>query len=327
MLSRTLVRHAPCCLAGTAPGHPAAGSSTRDYKVALITGANTGIGFETAKALSKQGYYVVMGCRDAAKGEAARVRIKQEVPNARGLEIAQFDLSDLESVRSWAQRAQDFGLPLDVLVNNAGIMAVPDLQLTAQGHELQFGVNHLGHFLLTNMLLPLMTGENRQARIINVASAAHFFGVIDFDDLGKKGTFSRERNTKYDPWRAYGQSKLANILFTYELARRLPGSVTVNALHPGIVASELGRYLFPNVPDWMLGVARVFALSPSEGAKTSVYLASSLDVAGITGKYWEKCQQVNSSKLSYDLGVASRLWELSSEFCGIESLATTRRVA
>lgn len=288
-------------------------SGLTDSRVALITGGNTGIGYETAKSLAQQGYYVVLGCRDEAKGRAARERIREAVPKCRGIEVVTFDLADLESVRSWALRAQDVGTPLDVLINNAGVMATPE-SYTAQGHELQFGVNHLGHFLLTQMLLPLLTAnKEKEARIINVSSAAHFFGDIDF------GEIQGSRGKAYDRWRAYNQSKLANVMFTYELARRLgpDSNVTVNTLHPGVVASELGRYILPSVPPILAKLASNFVLTPEQGAKTSIYLASSREVQGMTGLYWDKCKSVKSSRLSYDTIKASRLWDVSMELCNL----------
>lgn len=303
---------------GTPPGPP----GLADSQVALVTGGNTGIGFETAKSLASQGYYVVLGCRDVAKGRAARERIREAVPGCPGIEVVTFDLADLESVRSWALRAQDVGTPLNVLVNNAGVMATPE-SYTSQGHELQFGVNHLGHFLLTQMLLPLMVATGKEARIINVSSAAHFFGDIDF------GEIQGSRGKPYDRWRAYNQSKLANVMFTYELSRRLGGDskVMVNALHPGVVASELGRYILPSIPPVLAQLASNFVLTPEQGARTSIYLASSPEVQGKTGLYWDKCKSVRSSRLSYDTIKASRLWDVSMELCNLKATQGTAFVS
>ncbi|KAL4459034.1 hypothetical protein ABPG75_013899 [Micractinium tetrahymenae] len=312
-------RGARCSAAGppsgaAAGGPPAWASAQRDHKVALITGANTGIGFETAKALLHKDYYVVLACRDKDKAEAARGKLKQLVPQGRGVELVNFDLADLSSVRAWAQRAQDFGHPLDVLVNNAGVMACPQLA-TKDGFEYQLGVNHLGHFLLTNMLLPLLSTPDRPARIVNVSSAAHYFGHINFDDL--------QSSRDYQPWKAYGQSKLANVLFTYELARRLSpaANCTANTLHPGVVNTELARYLLPEQTAWwqqtLVQISKTFALTPEQGAQTSIYLASSPEVEGLSGKYYDKCRPVSSSKESYDLDVAKRFWDVSAELVGL----------
>lgn len=298
------------CAAASPAGGPPTTPGSRDYKVALVTGGNTGIGYQTSLSLAKQGYYVVLGCRNKDKAEAARDSIKAAVPGCKGVEVAVFDLADLASVRAWASRAQDFGLPLDLLVNNAGVMACPEMR-TKDGFEYQLGVNHLGHYLLTNMLLPLMSGTGRPSRIVNVSSAAHMFGHMNFDDL--------QSTKSYDAWKAYGQSKLANVLFTYELARRLPagGETTVNALHPGVVNTELARYLLPEEPAWwqiplMYGM-KAFTLTPEQGAATSIYLASSPEVEGVSGKYFDKCKPIISSKESYDNEVAAKLWNVSAE--------------
>ncbi|GAB4823373.1 hypothetical protein N2152v2_010419 [Parachlorella kessleri] len=233
---------------------------------------------------------------------------KAEFPEAK-LEVAVFDLADLSSVRDWANKALSFGFPVDVLVNNAGVMACPRLE-TKDGFEYQLGVNHLGHFLLTNMLLPLLTSNPESpARIVNVSSSAHAFGHIKFEDL--------QSTRGYNRWGAYGQSKLANVLFTYELARRLGSKASVNALHPGVVRSELQRYLVEGLT-WqkplVTALGTLFGgLAPEEGAKTSVYLASSAEIEGVTGKYFDKCKPVRSSAESYDSNVTQRLWDVSAE--------------
>ena len=196
---------------------------------------------------------------------------------------------------------------------------------TRDGYEYQLGVNHLGHFLLTNMLLPLLlrdpgapaaTGSG--ARIVNVASAAHLFGTINFADLNSRGS--------YDRWRAYGQSKLANILFSNELARRLPTAttgVTVNSLHPGVVATELGRFLLPDGETawWqapLVAAASAFALTPPQGAATSVYLASSREVEGVSGEYFDKGKPIWTSAEARNGVVARRLWDTSVELVGLD---------
>lgn len=296
------------------PLPPPTGGAERGYKVALVTGGNTGIGLQTAKALLQQDYFVVLGCRSQERAEAARAQLREAVPNARGIELAIFDLADLNSVREWGKRAQDFGLPLDVLVNNAGVMACPQMQ-TKDGFEYQLGVCHLGHFLLTSMLLPLLSNPDRPSRIVNVSSAAHYFGSIDFSDL--------QSSKSYQPWKAYGQAKLANVLHTYELARQLAptANCTANTLHPGVVNTELARYLLPEQTAWwqkpLLQASKAFALTPEQGAQTSIYLASSPEVEGVSGKYYDKSRPVSSSKESYDREVAQRLWAVSSELVGL----------
>ncbi|WPT13480.1 Retinol dehydrogenase 13 [Picochlorum sp. SENEW3] len=226
---------------------PAQARDTTRRKTALISGANTGIGFETAKSLLNQGYNVIIGCRDESKGQAAKKRLDEvEAPGHPGTcEVGVFDLARLSSVRDYSKRVLDEGKPIDILLNNAGVMACPEMR-TNENFEYQFGVNHLGHFLLTYKLMPLVEAAARQsgdARIINVASSAHYPGTIDFDDL-------QWQQKEYSKWGAYSQSKLANVMFSYELAKRVPAGLdlTVNALHPGVVATELGRYLFPSMP-------------------------------------------------------------------------------
>ncbi|KXZ49023.1 hypothetical protein GPECTOR_23g111 [Gonium pectorale] len=273
-----------------------------------------GIGYETAKALASQGLSVTIGCRDSAKAGTALQRIREAVPSARVDSVA-LDLADLTSVRDCAKRVLDSGVQYDVWINNAGVMACPKMS-TAQGFEYQLGINHLGHFALTTEVLPGLQAADKPVRIINVASAAHQFGKIDFNDL--------MRDQKYDAWEAYGQSKLANIMFTYELARRLgPGSkVTANCLHPGVVKTELGRYMIADgQKTWYMPLLlegfKVFMLEPEQGAATSIHLASQPDLASETGKYYVSCRRAVSSNDSYDREVAAKLWERSVELTSV----------
>ncbi|GLI70636.1 hypothetical protein VaNZ11_015548 [Volvox africanus] len=279
-------------------------------KSVFVTGGNTGIGYETAKALAAQGFRVTIGCRDAVKADAALARIKEAFPSA-VLDCVPLDLADLSSVSDCAKRILDSSVQYDVWINNAGVMACPKMS-TAQGFEYQLGVNHLGHFALTNRVLPALQASNKPVRIINVASAAHIFGKIDFHDL--------MRDRSYDAWEAYGQSKLANILFSYELSRRLGPSdkITVNCLHPGVVKTELGRYMeVDGEKTWYmplaLSIMKLFMLEPAQGAATSIYLASSPEVEGVTGKYYVDCSRAVSSNDSYNRDTARRLWEISQE--------------
>eukprot|EP00798_Chlamydomonas_sp_ICE-L_P009169 gene9169-16301_t len=221
------------------------------------------------------------------------------------------DLADLESVRDCSARLLDKGAAFDVVLNNAGVMACPKME-TVQGHEYQLGVNHLGHFLLTKELLPALEAANKPVRIINVASSAHQFGKIDFNDI------NRDKN--YQPWDAYGQSKLANVMFTYELDRILKDNkmITTNALHPGVVRTELGRYLLdgnanPLIVGLGVAFANVFLKSPQQGAETSIFLASSPNVEGKSGKYYSDCKVTATTPASNDKAVASKLWQLSEE--------------
>eukprot|EP00208_Stichococcus_sp_RCC1054_P004024 CAMPEP_0206149152 /NCGR_PEP_ID=MMETSP1473-20131121/37629_1 /ASSEMBLY_ACC=CAM_ASM_001109 /TAXON_ID=1461547 /ORGANISM="Stichococcus sp, Strain RCC1054" /LENGTH=319 /DNA_ID=CAMNT_0053546601 /DNA_START=74 /DNA_END=1030 /DNA_ORIENTATION=+ len=280
----------------------AAAGSTDTAKTALVTGANSGIGFITVKELAKQGYRVVMACRDVDKAQAAKAKILQEAPSAK-IEVQYMDLADLATIRAFTDKALAFGGHLDLLINNAGVMATPPMT-TKDGFEFQLGVNHLSHFLLTQSLLPLMM-SGRPARIINVASSAHQFGTIKFHDLMSK--------TDYSPWPVYGQSKLANILHAYELSRRLSAdaNITVNALHPGVVGTNLGRYLIDDTKWYtkpLVGISKIFLKTPEQGAATSLYLATSPDIEGVTGKYFSDCRPQTSNKESYDTEVARRLW-------------------
>jgi NAD(P)-dependent dehydrogenase (short-subunit alcohol dehydrogenase family) len=305
---------------------PAQARDTTRRKTALISGANTGIGFETAKSLLNQGYNVIIGCRDESKGQAAKKRLDEvEAPGHPGTcEVGVFDLARLSSVRDYSKRVLDEGKPIDILLNNAGVMACPEMR-TNENFEYQFGVNHLGHFLLTHNLMPLVEAAAHQsgdARIINVASSAHYPGTIDFDDL-------QWQQKEYSKWGAYCQSKLANVMFSYELAKRVPAGLdlTVNALHPGVVATELGRYLFPSMPTneeeipwWskpLLSVAKSFLLTPEQGAQTSIFLASSPDITGVSGKYFDSSKPKTSSKESYDTEKQQKLWEVSSELVNL----------
>ena len=205
-----------------------------DGKTVIITGANTGIGLETAVDLAKRNARVILACRSVERGEKAAVEVRKRSSND-NIVFRQLDLASLESVRKFAGKILEEEPRIDILINNAGVMALPERKLTNDGFEMQFGTNHLGHFLLTNLLLDRIK-EAPSARIVNVSSRAYLRGDLDFDNL------NCERS--YSPWVAYGTSKLANILFTRSLAKRLERtSVTANALHPGMIMTELARHL------------------------------------------------------------------------------------
>lgn len=276
-------------------------------KVALITGANSGTGKWTATELARTGYITVMMCRDKSRGEDALLQVKS-ISKSNDVDLMFCDLSSLESIRNFTSRFKEKYDRLDVLVNNAGVI-LPGRHETLDGYELQFGVNHLGHFLLTNLLLDLII-KSGPSRIINVASGGHKAGKIYFEDINLRNNFSMTR--------AYSQSKLANVLFTYELARRLrEKNVTVNTLHPGAVASNMGINRDTGFGKMITGILKPFFQTPLKGAETAIYLASSSEVEGITGKYFYKKKQVPSSKLSYDIDLARRLWDLSEEMVGL----------
>ncbi|MCH7793298.1 MAG: SDR family oxidoreductase [Planctomycetes bacterium] len=277
-----------------------------DGKVCLVTGANSGIGRETALALAKMGATVTLVARDPAKGGATLDDIKRESGNEH-VELMLADLASLDSIRQLATDFRAKHQQLHVLVNNAGSYNAQRSE-TKDGFETTFGVNHLAYVLLTSLLLDLLKAS-APARIINVSSGAHKGASINFDDL--------HSNDGYRGMGVYGQSKLANVLFTYELARRLEGTgVTANCLHPGVVRTNFGRNntgIFGSLFVVFQVVARPFLLTPAQGAETSIYLASSPEVEGVTGKYFVKKQPVESNKVSQDIEVAKRLWQVSEE--------------
>ncbi|MCA9955364.1 MAG: SDR family oxidoreductase [Anaerolineales bacterium] len=274
-------------------------------KVCLVTGANAGMGKVTARELAQMGATVIMVARSQVRGEAALDEIRQ-ASNSDKVQLLLADLSSMASIRELADTVQANYGRLDVLVNNAGGI-FNQREVSVDGYEMTFALNHLNYFLLTNLLLDLLKAS-APARIVNVASTAHVGAKIHFDDIMMA--------QKYRSFEAYGQSKLANILFTYELARRLAGSgVTANALHPGGVATEFATG--QGFMGWIFKLIRPFLLTPEQGAQTQIYLASSPDVEGISGKYFAKKKPVQSSKISYDTAVAQRLWQLSEELTGL----------
>jgi len=277
-------------------------------KICLVTGATSGIGRATAGALAARGAEVIIAGRNQRKAEETASWIKAETGST-AVHVLLADFSDLAQVRELARVCKERTARLDVLVNNAGTY-FNTRHGTDYGVEKTFLVNHLAPFLLTNLLLDRLR-ESAPARIVNVASAAHPYGTIDFDDLGfERGYFG---------FKAYARSKMANVLFTYELARRLgSGQITVNALHPGFVASDIWKTNFPIIGPalkWLMGL---FLLAPEQGADTVIYLASSPEVAGITGQYFANREPVQSSPLSYDKGVARRLWEVSANLTSLD---------
>jgi retinol dehydrogenase-12 len=276
----------------------------------MITGATSGIGRSTALVLAERGADLVLVCRDRERGEGTAREIRDRAGDVR-VDVMLADLSSQRSIRELAACYLESGRPLHVLINNAGIVNLRR-ELTVDGIEKVFAVNHLAYFLLTHLLRPRLA-QCAPARIVNLASEAHRFGPIDFDDLGGE--------RRYRAMRIYGQSKLANILFTYELARRLDGTeVTANCLHPGAVATALGK----NNGAWARGVIRVlrpFFRTPERGAETSIRLACSLEVERVSGKYFRDCREIRSSAASYDEEAARRLWEVSARLTGTDGSA------
>lgn len=275
-------------------------------KVCLVTGANRGIGKATALGLALKGATIIIHCRNRQLGETAREEIVARTGNA-AIEVMVADLASLEAVRRLAEAVKRRHATLHVLVNNAGL-AKRRHTLTEDGFETTFAVNHLAPFLLTNLLLDALKGS-AAARIVNLASMVHRWGRINFDDLmGERG---------YSMGRAYNQSKLTNVLFTYELARRLNGTgVAANCVHPGMVVSDLGREYTGFMGLMANKLWRPFMRSPEKGADTVIYLASLPDVAGVTGKYFANRRTVKSSRASNDPALAQRLWEVSERLTG-----------
>ena len=270
-------------------------------KVCVVTGANSGIGKETALSLARMGATVVLVCRSESRGTAALDDIKSQTGND-AVSLLLADFSSQQQVRDLAASILEQFDRLDVLVNNAGVTPWERRVTDENGLELIFAVNHLAPFLLTNLLLGRLKAS-APARIVTVSSGAHRRVALNFDDL--------QNEQRYVPFDVYSQSKLANVYFTYELARRLEGTgVTANCLHPGVVSTSLFRHLPP-----LLGLAVKFArpllLSPAQGADTVVYLAAAPDVAEISGRFFERREAVDSSPVSYDAEAARRLWEVS----------------
>ncbi len=280
-------------------------------RTCLVTGATSGIGKATATGLARLGADLVLVARDPAKGQATMAEIGAATGNPRvGLLMA--DLSSQASVRQLAEEVKRGHDRLHVLVNNAGGYWATR-HTTVDRLELTFAVNHLAYFLLTNLLLDLLRAS-APARIVNVTSGAQAIGDVHFDDL------QFERRYRGQP--AYNQSKLANVLFTYELARRLDGSgVTVNCVHPGVVRTNFGRDDPGPVLRLMTPLVRPLMRTPEQGADTSVWLASSPEVEGVTGRYFASRRARQSSKRSYDPELARRLWRVSEELTGLRQPA------
>ncbi len=276
-------------------------------KRCVITGANTGIGKETARELAQLGANVVMVCRNEAKGTSAMEEIIADTGNE-NVELILADLSSMEQVRTLADTIKDRYDALHVLINNAGLIA-SNRRPTVDGYEETFAVNHLAPFLLTNLLLDLITAS-APARIINVSSSAHWMGKLYFDDL----MFQK----KYASGKAYAQSKLANILFTRELAKQLNGSlVTVNALMPGVIHSRFGRE-FQGIAKYGSRLMQRFMLTPVEGAATSIYLATSYEGGVASGEYFNKKKIARISRTARDTEQAKRLWDISTRLTNVK---------
>ncbi len=276
-------------------------------RLVLVTGSTAGIGRETALELARRGAHVVLVGRNAGKAERVASELRDGSGN-RQVDALVADLSSMQAVRQLAAEVKRRYGRLNVLVNNAGGVNMRR-EVTLDGYERTFATNHLAYFLLTQLLLPELE-KGAPARVVNVASAAHNTATLDFDDL------MAER--RYRAFLQYGRSKLCNILFTRELARRIEGKrITVNALHPGFVASDF--LTKGGVWSIIKPIANLFAIDEASGASTSVYLASSPEVDGVTGKYFYKCREKTPSRRARDEEAAQRLWEVSERLTGLRS--------
>jgi NAD(P)-dependent dehydrogenase (short-subunit alcohol dehydrogenase family) len=280
-------------------------------RVCLVTGASNGIGKAGALELAGMGASLVMLCRDRDRGEAAMAEISERSGNS-DIELLVADLSSQRQIRAAAASFVESGRPLHVLLNNAGAIYA-ERTLTEDGIERTFAVNHLGYFLLTRLLLDRL-GASAPARIVNVSSELHRRGYGDgriaFEDLNGERL--------YGGWRAYGQSKLANILFTRELARRLDGTgVTANALHPGVVATGFGRNNRTGWMPYLQALYRPFSRSAGKGADTPVWLATAPQLEAVTGRYFKDRRERRPATQALHDGEAARLWEVSETMTGL----------
>jgi NAD(P)-dependent dehydrogenase (short-subunit alcohol dehydrogenase family) len=275
-------------------------------KTCLVTGATDGVGKVTARALAEQGAHVLLVGRDPDKTEQTTRQIREQTGSA-SVQSFLADLSSQKQVRRLAEEVLSRHERLDVLVNNAGALFLTR-QESQDGIEMTLALNHLGYFLLTHLLLDRLR-QSAPARIVNVASEAHQSGTLDLEDL--------EGRRRYSGWGAYCQSKLANVMFTYSLARRLEGTgVTANALHPGFVATGFG-----SDNGWrgalMRPFIRLFGMNVERGARTQIHLAGSPEVEGKSGLYWVKCRPARSSRVSHEEAAGERLWQLSAQMTGV----------
>lgn len=272
-------------------------------KIAIVTGANSGMGKATVAALADQGYRVIMLCRNKERGEEALADLLGS--KKRVIQLMLCDLGDMDNIRSCADKIKMQYPKVDVLVNNAGVISL-NKRWTTDGLEEQFGVNHIGHFLLTLRLLDLMKAGSR---IVNVSSGAHKVGKIHFDDYNL--------NKGFNAIKAYSQSKLANILFTRELSQRLKSrGIMVNCCHPGMVGTSIAIDRNTGFGSKITVALKKVALSPEEGAQTAIYLATNPEVSKVTGKYYYKCKKAKTCKAAKSRALAKRLFELSEKITG-----------
>ncbi|XP_064637353.1 dehydrogenase/reductase SDR family member on chromosome X-like [Lineus longissimus] len=282
--------------------------------VAIVTGGAKGIGYEITRELIQQGIHVIIGSHSQEESDRALQNIKKDFPDAK-VEYLYLDLASLSSVQQFVESFKKKNLPLHILINNAGVMLCP-YHVTEDSFESQFGINYIGHFLLTHLLLDILKKSgtsSRYSRIVNTSSVVHFVGKIQFENL--QGRLS------YSSHASYSQSKLAIVLFTYELQRRLTEEgcyVTTNALHPGVVNTDLYRHVHPSIRGLLLLMARYLLKTPRQGADTSLYAALSEDLEGRGGLYLDNCRPVKSANDTYNIQLQRELWFLSLHLTHID---------
>lgn len=283
-------------------------------KTVLITGANTGLGLETAIDLAKRDGRIICACRSPEKADEAKSRIQNET-KSKNVRFEKLDLASFDSIRKFAENIKSSEERLDILINNAGVMKCPQ-SYTQDGFEMHFGVNHLGPFLLTNLLLDMMK-KNDSGRIVVLSSLAHFFGRMHWDDLNRKKDFKSMN--------VYNMSKLMNVHFTKELSRRLSGTgITANCVHPGIVNTNLNRHP-PHGRNWsnaavdLLFNQQWYLKTPKHGAQTSIYCAIAPELEGVTGRYFSDCHTAIESPFARSKKDALRLWEISEKITGLKT--------
>ncbi len=276
-------------------------------KTIVITGANQGIGKAAALALGRRGARLLLVCRSPDKSRAAVDELR--AAGVAEVELVLADVSSLGELRRVSETLHTMTDRVDVLLNNAG-MLVTSRRESADGFELTFATNHLAYFMLTHHLRDLLD-RSPAARVVNVSSDGHYVGGVNFDNL-------QRRRGLYNPWTVYCDSKLMNVLFTLELARRLEGTkITANALHPGVVSSNFGK-TDGGLTAMFVALGRPFMISPEQGAATSVFLAADPSVAGVTGKYFAKCKEKTPSRAARDAALARTLWEVTEELAGLK---------
>ena len=275
-----------------------------EKKIALVTGANSGMGMASARMLARKGYFVLMLVRSEKRGSEAFKMLNEDQPDC--FQLILCDLSDLQSVRRAASFIGETYEKIDVMLNNAGVITT-QRELTKEGLEMQFAVNHVGHFLLTLLLLERL---HKGSRIVQVASGAHKWGDIYFEDLSLEKSFR--------PFKAYGQSKLANVLFAKELSKKLaPYGITVNSCHPGAVATNMGVNRETGFGRGITKLLKPFFRSPEEGAATAVYLATAPSVEEITGEYFYDGKPGKVSRKAWDEELSKKLFQWTEDFTGV----------